>query len=50
MAERRFVRASILANKNRDSLTAKDVFDAYEIQDKLAIKVINNAIEYWGWR
>ena len=38
----------ILTNKNRDSLTAKDVFDAYDQQDKLAIKVINNAIEYWG--
>ena len=38
----------ILTNKNRDSLTAKDVFDAYEKQDKLAIKIINNAIEYWG--
>ncbi|MEP6594337.1 MAG: ROK family protein [Ginsengibacter sp.] len=39
---------SILANKNPGSLTAKDIFDAYEKQDKLAIKVINNAIEYWG--
>jgi glucokinase len=39
--------SGILA-KNRDSLTAKDVFDAYDKQDKLAIKVINNAIEYWG--
>jgi len=38
----------ILANKNHDSLTAKDVFDAYDQQDKLAIKVINNAIVYWG--
>lgn len=39
---------SILSNKELDSLTAKDVFDAYEKQDKLAIKVIDNAIEYWG--
>ena len=38
----------IFANKNHDSLTAKDVFDAYDQQDKLAITVINNAIEYWG--
>ena len=39
---------SILAKKDSGSLTAKDVFDAYEKQDILAIKVINNAIEYWG--
>jgi glucokinase len=39
---------SILANKNPGLLTAKDVFNAYEQQDKLATKVINNAIEYWG--
>jgi glucokinase len=39
---------SILADKNPGSLTAKDVFDAYETQDALAVKVINNAIEYWG--
>jgi len=38
----------ILANKNRDTLTAKDVFDAFDQQDTLAIKVINSAIEYWG--
>ena len=39
---------SILARKNFDSLTAGDVFDAYETQDVLAVKVINNAIAYWG--
>jgi len=39
---------SILSDKNSDSITAKDVFDAYEKQDKLATKVIDNAIEYWG--
>jgi glucokinase len=39
---------SILAVKSPDSITAKDVFDAYDKQDRLAIKVIDNAIEYWG--
>jgi glucokinase len=39
---------SILAEKNMDVLTAVDVFDAYETEDELAVKVINNAIEYWG--
>ena len=39
---------SLLAVNNPDTLTAKDVFDAYEAQDELALKVINNAIEYWG--
>ncbi len=38
---------SILA-KDPDLLTARDVFDAYEKQDILAIKIISNAIEYWG--
>lgn len=33
---------------NITSLAAKDVFDAYEKQDMLAVKVINNSIEYWG--
>ena len=32
----------------RESVTAKDVFDAYDRKDELAIGVINNAIEYWG--
>lgn len=39
---------SILSKKNVDALTAVDVFDAYETKDELAVKVINNAIEYWG--
>ena len=39
---------SILRKKNVDALTAADVFDAYELQDELAVKVINNAIAYWG--
>lgn len=39
---------SILTNKKTNLLTAKDVFDGYDIGDKLAIAVINNAIGYWG--
>ena len=39
---------SILADKDPGSLKAKDVFDAYETHDMLAVNVINNAIQYWG--
>jgi glucokinase len=39
---------SILNNKDLARLTAKDIFNAYEVSDRLAIAVINNAIEYWG--
>ncbi|MEO6187774.1 MAG: ROK family protein [Ginsengibacter sp.] len=38
---------SILQNKV-SSLTAKDVFDAYDSNDLLARKVVTIAIEYWG--
>ncbi len=30
------------------SLSAKDIFEAYEQNDPMAIAVVNNAIEYWG--
>jgi glucokinase len=39
---------NILLNVNPSSLTAKDIFDAYEKEDPLAKAVIDNAIEYWG--
>lgn len=39
---------SILNKKNSNQLSAKDVFAAYEEGDKLAIAVIDQAIEYWG--
>ena len=32
----------------KDLFTAKDIFDAYDKGDKLAIAVIKNAVEYWG--
>src|SRR6185436_2512379 len=38
---------SLLKNGG-DSITAKDVFDAYNKNDELAVSVIHNAIEYWG--
>jgi glucokinase len=47
ISENKF-KESILTNKNTNLLTAKDVFDGYDNGDKLAITVINNAIEYWG--
>ena len=37
-----------ILNNNLSQLSAKDIFTAYDANDKLAILVINNAIEYWG--
>jgi glucokinase len=39
---------SILSSKDITLLFAKDIFNAYDVNDNLAIAVINNAIEYWG--
>ena len=39
---------SILSSKDITRLSAKDIFNAYDANDNLAIAVINNAIEYWG--
>jgi len=47
MAEGQFIQ-SILMDKDSGSLTAKDIFDAYDKRDQLAVTVLNNAIEYWG--
>ena len=47
MAEKKFPR-TVLNNKDSSQLAAKDIFNAYDANDKLAIMVINNAIEYWG--
>lgn len=39
---------SILAKKDSSLLTTKDIFDAFDKNDPLAKRVIENAIEYWG--
>ena len=39
---------SILNKLIPDELSTKAVFDGYEKGDELSIKVISNAIEYWG--
>jgi len=39
---------SVLKNIDPDLLSAKDIFDAYEMGDELSKKVIANAIECWG--
>ena len=39
---------SILKKISPDDLSTKAVFDGYERGDELSIKVIANAIEYWG--
>ena len=39
---------STLSKKDSGQLSAKDIFAAYESNDKLAVAVIEQAIEYWG--
>ena len=39
---------SVLKKINPDLLSAKDIFDAYEMGDELSSAVIANAIECWG--
>lgn len=39
---------SVLKKTTSDLLSAKDIFDAYEMGDELSKKVIANAIECWG--
>src|SRR5690242_5691856 len=38
----------VLSKKDRDDITSHDVFAAYEERDPIAIRVIDNAIQYWG--
>ena len=47
MAEGHF-KQSILMDIDSGPLTAKDIFDAYDKRDQLAVTVLNNAIKYWG--
>ena len=47
IVEKKF-RESTLNSKDSNHITAKDIFEAYDANDQLAIAVINNAIEYWG--
>ena len=39
---------TVLKKINSGLLSAKDIFDAYEMGDELSNKVIANAVEYWG--
>ena len=47
MIAKKIFPGSELAN-NSKTITTRDIFDAYDRNDQLAIIVINNAIEYWG--
>jgi glucokinase len=38
----------VLRDKSPDQITAYDVFDAFKIRDKIAMKVIGQAVEFWG--
>lgn len=46
LAENKFP-GSILA-KTTGPLSTRDIFDAYDSSDQLAVSVVNNAIKYWG--
>jgi glucokinase len=48
MLDRDITNKSVLKKINSDLLSAKDIFDAYEMEDELSKKVIANAIECWG--
>ncbi len=48
MLDNEIYNKSVLKNMDPDLLSAKDVFDAYEMGDELSRRVIANAIEYWG--
>jgi glucokinase len=39
---------SVLKSIDPALLSAKDIFEAYEMSDELSKKVIANAVEYWG--
>jgi glucokinase len=39
---------SILNKNNPDTISAKDVFDAFEAGDELGKEIIANAVECWG--
>ena len=40
--------SGVLKNKTADAITSHDVFRAYDENDPIAIRVIENAIQYWG--
>lgn len=40
--------AGVLTRKDREDITSHDVFAAYDEQDPIAVRVIDNAIKFWG--
>lgn len=38
----------LLSKKNPDDITAHDIFEGYDQQDPVSVKVIENAILHWG--
>jgi glucokinase len=40
--------SGVLKNKSADAITSHDVFRAHDEKDPIAIRVIENAIQYWG--
>jgi glucokinase len=40
--------SGVLSHKAQNDLTSHDVFSAYDVNDPIAVRVINNAILYWG--
>ena len=40
--------SKLLGTKEINQITIDDVFRAYSLKDAIAVKVLNNCIEYWG--
>ncbi len=40
--------SGILKNKTLEEINCHDVFNAYDVNDEIAVKVVQDCIEYWG--
>jgi glucokinase len=36
------------SDSNLDNLTTQDIFKAYQLKDPIAVKIIQDALAYWG--
>lgn len=40
--------SGVLRNKTLEEINCHDVFNAYDVNDEIAVKVVQDCIEYWG--
>lgn len=40
--------SGILKNVDPEAITSRDIFEGYETNDSISVKVISNAVTYWG--